>query len=254
MNDHELKLYLDDLFLRYNRRDFIADDPISIPHMFSDSGDIEISAFLTSLISWGQRKTILKNAQSLMKMMEHTPKSFIISASNNDYNSFRKFVHRTFNGEDCVYIFKAIKNIYHEYGSLGNCFSTLVNHNPMPVAMSLFRQKLFSQPCQPRTTKHLGDPLKNSGCKRFNMFLRWMIRKDRAGVDFGIWDISPALLYCPLDVHTGRTARLLGLLRRQQDDWKAVEELTISLQAFDKNDPVKYDFALFGAGVNGLLK
>ena len=254
MNHHELKLYLDDLFLRYNRSEFITDDPISIPHKFTDIGDIEISAFLTSIISWGQRKTILKNAQTLMDMMERSPKSFIINASNSDYSPFKKFVHRTFNGEDCIYIFKAIKNIYSEYGSLGNCFTFFVSNNPMPVAMSLFRQKLFSMPCQPRTTKHLGDPLKNSGCKRFNMFLRWMIRKDCAGVDFGIWEISPSLIYCPLDVQTGRTARLLGLLKRKQDDWKAVEELTQNLRQFDKTDPVKYDFALFGAGVNGLLK
>lgn len=246
----DIKRFLDQKVREFNTLEFIENDPISIPHLFHQPEDIEISGFLTSIISWGQRPVILKNASLLMKTMEYAPHDFFLHAKEKDFQIFKTFVHRTFNGLDAVYFLQSLQQIYLRHGSMGKLFSKLSDRYNFPEAVHHFRKEIFSRKAEPRTMKHLGDPLKNSACKRMMMFLRWMIRKDNTGVDFGIWDVSPSKLYCPLDVHSGRVARHLGLLQRKQDDWKAVEELTASLRLFDAADPVKYDFALFGAGVN----
>lgn len=239
-------------YRKYNRLEFIEEDPISIPHLFAKKEDIEISAFLTASIAWGQRKTILANAKKLMQLMDNAPNEFITGSSKTDLKKFEGFVHRTFNGIDCVHFVKALKKIYLHNGGIYNILKTSVkgsDENIFEGIVSL-RKIFFSISHESRTQKHFADPSRNSSCKRLNMFLRWMIRKDRSGVDFGLWDISPSLLLCPLDVHSGRIARELGLLKRTQDDWKAVCELTNALKEFDPHDPVKYDFALFGYGVS----
>ncbi|MBK7854793.1 MAG: TIGR02757 family protein [Bacteroidetes bacterium] len=243
---------LEESYFKYNNKKFIADDPISIPHGFTQKEDIEISAFLAAAIAWGQRKTILVNAGKLMRYMDNAPYDFVINSTATDLLHFKKFVHRTFNGDDCVHFVKALKKIYLHHAGLEAVIKNAmqVNDHNLVNGISGLREIFFALKHLPRTQKHFANPLKNSSCKRINMFLRWMIRKDKAGVDFGLWNISPALLLCPLDVHTGRIARELGLLNRAQDDLKAVIELTNALKEFDKTDPVKYDFALFGLGID----
>lgn len=253
-SDH--KDFLEEMVLRYNRTDFIAPDPISIPHQFMKKEDIEISGFLTALISWGQRPVILKNANRLMELMEFEPHNFLIDANLNEFKRFDNFVHRTFNGIDCRFFLVSLKNIYIEHGGLEKVFNESLkeSNNQMGEAIHRVRTIFFGKNAPGRCSKHFADPLANSAAKRINMYLRWMVRKDKQNVDFGIWKkISPSLLYCPLDVHSGRVARELGLLSRTQDDWKAVDELTANLRTLDPNDPVKYDFALFGAGVEGKI-
>ncbi|MBS1763404.1 MAG: TIGR02757 family protein [Bacteroidetes bacterium] len=245
-----LKPFLEQKVREFNTSAFIENDPVSIPHLFVKPEDIEISGFLTATISWGQRPVILKNAATLFKWMDYSPHDFILHARKSELEVFRKFVHRTFNGDDAIYFLKALRTIYERHGSMGKLFEKLTEQYSLPQAVHHFRNEMFKSKVEPRTMKHIGDPLKNSACKRLMMFLRWMIREDDNGVDFGIWNISPSLLYCPLDVHSGRVARHLGLLQRRQDDWKAVEELTANLRLLDASDPVKYDFALFGIGVN----
>jgi len=232
----------------YNRSSFIASDPVSIPHRFSRKEDIEISGFLTAAISWGQRKTILSSADKLLHLMEYSPMDFLIHFEDQDLNAFKKFVHRTFNGEDCIFFLSSLKNIYTHHGGLEKAFS---GHGPdVKDAITGFRKIFFSIPHPSRTVKHLADPSAGASAKRINMFLRWMVRKDMRGVDFGIWNaFNPSQLYCPLDVHTGNVARKLGLIKRKQNDWKALEELMVVLREFDPQDPVKYDFALFGLGM-----
>lgn len=243
---------LQESYFKYNNPKFIADDPISIPRKFSVKEDIEISAFLTSTIAWGQRKTILQNATKLMQIMDNAPRDFIINCTAKDLARFQNFVHRTFNWEDCIYFIKALKKIYVKHGGLEWVVKNAISASDQNIVYGIaaLRNIFFAYNHLPRTQKHFANPLKNSSCKRINMFLRWMIRKDNAGVDFGLWDLSPALLLCPLDVHSGRIARELGLLTRMQDDLKSVIELTSALKEFDNNDPVKYDFALFGLGID----
>ncbi|HMT29685.1 MAG TPA: TIGR02757 family protein [Bacteroidia bacterium] len=250
------KEFLDEMVNRYNRSDFISPDPISIPHQYSKKEDIEISGFLTAVIAWGQRPVILKNANRLMDLMEQEPHNFLIGASQKEFKRFDNFVHRTFNGIDCRFFLASLKNLYLDQGGLENVFNESLknSNNQMGEAIHKVRTIFFGINAPGWCSKHFADPLANSAAKRINMFLRWMVRKDKQKVDFGIWKkISPSLLYCPLDVHSGRVARELGLLSRNQDDWKAVEELTANLRILDANDPVKYDFALFGAGVEGEL-
>lgn len=247
---HELKKYLDEKVELYNRPTFIEEDPISIPHLFSRKEDIEISGFLSAVIAWGQRKTILANAGKLMEMMDNAPYDFISGFRDTDLKPFEHFVHRTFNGIDCIYFLTSLKNIYSNHGGLENLFTPTGDEDTVKDSILRFRNVFFELPHLPRTQKHIANPFKNASAKRLNMFLRWMVRKDDNGVDFGIWQsIDPALLMCPLDVHTGNVARALGLLHRNQSDWKAVEELTAVLRSFDPVDPVKYDFALFGMGM-----
>jgi uncharacterized protein (TIGR02757 family) len=244
----EIKELLDYKSNHYNRPDFIKDDPVSIPHQFTRKEDIEIAGFITAIISWGQRKTILNNANRLLKITGYSPYDFIINAGVNDFSAFGSFKHRTFNGTDCIFFFQSLKNIYLNHGGLENTFNT--PGDEIKSSITNFRKVFFEIPYPERSLKHIADPETGAAAKRINMFLRWMVRKDNKGVDFGIWNaLSPSQLYCPLDVHTGNVARKLGLITRKQNDWKALEELMRHLQAFDPEDPVKYDYALFGMGV-----
>jgi len=246
----ELKSFLDYKVEQYNSPGFIKTDPIQIPHQFSKKEDIEIAGFLTATIAWGNRKSILNNATKLMELLEHSPFDFVMNHSETDLISLENFVHRTFNGTDLQYFVQSLKNIYLEHDGLEAVFTKYAEANSLQMSIHQFKQLFFELPHLSRTQKHVSDPLKNSAAKRINMFLRWMIRNDAAGVDFGIWkSLSPAQLSCPLDVHSGNTARKLGLLKRKQNDGKALLELDHSLRKLDPIDPVKYDFALFGLGV-----
>jgi len=250
MNKSELKEFLDLKVSQYNHPEFIDSDPIKIPHRYSLKEDIEISGFLTATIAWGKRETIIKNSLKMMNFLGNSPFDFIMHHTASELSSFENFVHRTFNLEDFKYFIKGLKHIYQSHKGLENIFSKHQNNDSLQPAIHEFKKLFFEIPHLQRTTKHISDPLKGSAAKRLNMFLRWMIRKDKNGVDFGIWKhIPPAVLSCPLDVHTGNTARKLGLLRRKQNDQKALAELDKSLRKMDAEDPVKYDFALFGLGV-----
>jgi uncharacterized protein (TIGR02757 family) len=246
----ELKSFLDEKATLYNTPRFIQTDPIQVPHTFTESGDIEISAFLTAALSWGRKATIISNARKLMAMMPGGPHAFLLDAGERDLAKFLPFVHRTFNGIDCIYFLKALSRIYRDLGGLETVFSKgYAAHGDLAGAIIGFREVFFQVADPGRTAKHLPDLQKNSAGKRLNMFLRWMVRRDPQGVDFGIWDQIPMhALYIPLDVHSGSVARKLGLLNRKQNDWSAVEELTSKLQEMDPADPVRYDYALFGLG------
>ena len=240
LSEASLHSFLEDKTKLYNKSSFIQDDPVSIPHLFSKQEDIEISAFLTATISWGQRKTILKNAHSLIERMDGAPHQFILSFKNSDLLSFKKFKHRTFNGDDCIFFLKSLKNIYKKHEGLEQLFrQNQSTENQMKQGIQSARKAFFSIPHEVRQQKHFSDPERGSAAKRLNMFLRWMVRKDEFGVDLGVWkNISSSILLCPLDVHSGRVARKLGLLQRKQDDWQAVIELTDRLKRFDPKDPV----------------
>jgi len=245
-----LKSFLDFKVLEYNNPEFIKSDPIQIPHLFSKKEDIEIAGFLTATIAWGNRKSILNNSRKLMELMDMSPYDFIINHEEQDLDRFDAFVHRTFNSEDLKYFIYALQNIYLKHGGLENIFNRYALIDSLQPAIHNFKKVFFELPHQRRTEKHVSDPLKNSAAKRINMFLRWMIRNDDSGVDFGIWDkLSPAQLSCPLDVHSGNVARKLKLLKRKANDAKALAEFDKNLRKFDPIDPVKYDFALFGLGV-----
>jgi uncharacterized protein (TIGR02757 family) len=234
----------------YNNNGFIESDPISVPHGFSKKEDIEISGFLTAVLSWGQRRTIIRNANQLMSLMGFEPYDFIMNSDEIDWKAFGDFRHRTFNGIDCQYFIKSIRNIYQYHGGLESAFGKAGDANVIHRIIG-FRDAFFELPGQARTKKHLSNPATGASAKRINMYLRWMVRKDDRGVDFGIWhNISPSGLYCPLDVHSGNVARKLGLLERKQNDWKAVTELTAALRTIDPVDPVRFDFALFGLGAH----
>ncbi|WP_372775805.1 TIGR02757 family protein [Mangrovibacterium sp.] len=235
---------------QYNRPEFIATDPIQIPRQFGQKENIEIAGFLAATIAWGQRPTIIKNANRLMVGMEHDPYSFLMNTGENDWSHFAEFKHRTFNGVDCLFFFKSLKNIYQNYGGLEAVFTDgFLAEGTVAGALRNFRRIFFEVDHQKRSQKHISNIDRGASAKRLNMFLRWMVRKDEAGVDFGIWNRIPmSELLLPLDVHTSRQARQLGLLHRKQDDWRAVLEVSERLREFDPADPVKYDFALFGLG------
>lgn len=247
----DLKSFLDEKSDFYNHPGFIEEDPISIPHQFTIKEDIEIAGFLTATIAWGNRKSIIKNANRLIELMDFTPYEFIMGFEESDLKIFSSFVHRTFNGLDCMYFLQSLSNIYRNYGGLEALFSEAVkNDERVKESIINFRKVFFELPHLHRTEKHVANILSNASAKRLNMFLRWMVRNDNRGVDFGIWNkIRPADLYCPLDIHTGNVSRKLGLLSRKANDWKSVEELTNVLRKMDADDPIKYDFALFGLGV-----
>ncbi|NJY62509.1 TIGR02757 family protein [Salinimicrobium sp. CDJ15-81-2] len=250
MTRTELKEFLDYKVEQYNTPQFIETDPVQIPHLFSKKEDIEISGFLTATISWGNRKSILKNANLLIDLLDRAPYDFVMQHSDNDLQKLQPFVHRTFNGTDLIYFIKAFRNIYNRYGGPENIFSKHSGKESLQPAIHEFKKIFFELPHEPRTEKHVSDPLKNSAAKRINMFLRWMVRNDNKGVDLGIWEsISPSQLSCPLDVHSGNVARKLGLLKRKQNDAKALAELDKNLRKMEPKDPVKYDYALFGLGV-----
>jgi len=236
---------------QYERIDFIENDPIGIPHLFTKKEDIEISGFLTSTIAWGQRKTIIRNAKRIMEIMDHDPYEFIIHANSSDLKGCKGFFHRTFNEEDLKFFILRLKEIYTHHGGLEEALRLQNKEQSYKWAISRMRKAFFNNNIPHRSEKHVSNPLKNSAAKRIHMFLRWMVRNNKRGVDFGIWkEHNPGFLSIPLDVHTGNIARELGLLKRKQNDIKSVEELDNVLRSIDKNDPVKFDFALFGVGVN----
>lgn len=250
MNSSELKSFLDEKVVQYNTLDFIESDPVQIPHLFSQKEDIEIAGFLSATIAWGNRKMIIKNSHKMMDLMGNAPYDFVMSHSENDLERLENFVHRTFNGQDFASFIRSLKNIYENHDGLESVYAKNQELKTMQNSISEFKKTFFEIPHQSRTQKHISDPLNNSAAKRINMYLRWMVRQDTKGVDLGIWKtISPASLSCPLDVHSGNIARKLGLLTRKQNDGKALAELDLKLREFDANDPVKYDFALFGLGV-----
>ena len=244
----ELKDLLEYKFNLYNTKNFINEDPISIPHTYIQKEDIEIISFLISIISWGNRKSIIKSGNKLRDILGSSPIDFIMRFKEKDIKKIN-FVHRTFNKFDLVYFLKSLKNIYMNHDGLENVFSKNLNDEFMYNNISNFRKIFFSLSHEKRMEKHISNPKKNSACKRINMFLRWMVRNDGV-VDFGIWKkIKPSMLSCPLDVHTANIGRKLNLISRKQNDLKTVLELDQKLRSFDKNDPVKYDYALFGMGV-----
>jgi uncharacterized protein (TIGR02757 family) len=211
---------------------------------------IEIAGFLAATIAWGNRKMILRNANLMMELLDHSPFEFIMNSSNVEIEMIRRFVHRTFNSTDLIYFLKALQNIYRYRGGLETIFKTYQTSDSLQPAIHELHKTFFELSHEKRTERHVSDPFKGSAAKKLNMFLRWMIRDDNRGVDFGIWNtISPSILSCPLDIHSGNVARKLGLIKRKQNDTKAVSELDSNLREMDSNDPVKYDFALFGLGV-----
>ncbi|MGA2405474.1 MAG: TIGR02757 family protein [Bacteroidales bacterium] len=248
----EIKAFLEEKFLQYNNPSFIECDPISIPHSFPDSRDREISGFLTAAIAWGRRDLILRSSRLMLELMDNSPYEFIMTANESELLRLSGFVHRTFNGTDCLYFIRGLRHIYSDFNSMEDVIlQGMKTSGSIKEGLSHMRLIFFSLPHASRNEKHFADVMGGAAGKRLNMFLRWMVRKDSFGVDFGIWKkIDPAKLYIPLDLHSGNTARRLGLLTRKMNDWKAVEELTDVLREFDPSDPVKYDFALFGLGVN----
>jgi uncharacterized protein (TIGR02757 family) len=254
--------YIVDLLERkaeqYNRPDFIPFDPISIPHRFSLKQDIEITGFWAAVLAWGQRKTIINKCLELCALMDNAPYDFVVNHQDSDLKRFLGFKHRTFNATDTLYFLHFFPQYYRQHDSLEHAFSTALKPNDETIEIGLIGfHDLFcnSESFPLRTRKHIASPLRKSSCKRLNMFLRWMVRKDEKGVDFGIWnDIKPSQLVCPCDVHVDRVARLLGLIKRPVTDWQTAVELTASLKLIDAADPVKYDFALFGLGIEGFAK
>lgn len=252
MTKSELKDFLDEKVALYNHPNFIETDPIQIPHQFALKEDIEIAGFLAATIAWGNRKMIIKSAKRMMDLMGNSPYDFVMSHQEHHLDCLDTFVHRTFNGNDFKTFVVGLRHIYTHHNGLENAF---YNHNEASILnlqnnIHLFKKKFFECTNFERSKKHLSDPLQGSAAKRINMFLRWMVRRDKNGVDLGIWESIPmSALSCPLDVHSGNVARKLDLLTRKQNDFKAVSELDNELRKLDPNDPVKYDFALFGLGV-----
>jgi uncharacterized protein (TIGR02757 family) len=251
MKELMIKEFLEEKCQQYNTVKFIESDPIVVPHSFSLHEDIEIAGFLTATIAWGVRKTIIKNAFQLMKFMDNSPYDFVMNSGRSDLQKFEHFRHRTFNGVDAVCFIKALKNICIKHNGLKNAFEFAYSQTlSIKGTLSAFRKMFTEKDFEARTGKHIANVETNASAKRLNMFLRWMVRNDNKGVDFGLWkNIPPSALHMPLDIHSGNVARKLLLLNRKQNDWKAVEELTSKLREFDPADPVKYDFALFGLGI-----
>jgi uncharacterized protein (TIGR02757 family) len=252
MKYQSAKTLLEPLVNQFNQSSFIAPDPISVPHRFTKKQDIEISGLFAALLAWGQRTTIINNANRLMDLMDGSPHDFILNHLEVDRKRFETFVHRTFQPVDLLYFIESLQQQYQRHDSLETLFADGMTYNDEHVGNGLihFHKAFFAYPHLSRTEKHLQNPERKSACKRINLFLRWMVRKDNAGVDFGIWQrIKPAQLLCPLDVHVQRTAIDLGILKRTQSDWQACLELTEVLRKWDPVDPVKYDFALFGLGL-----
>lgn len=250
MTIETLKSFLDEKVLLYNNKNFIDSDPVQIPHLYTQKEDIEIAGFLAATISWGNRKMIVSNSHKLMQIMGNSPYNFVMNHNEIHLEKLSNFVHRTFNATDAVTFIKALQNIYTNNPDLESVFAQHIENNSTQKSISEFKKTFFEIPHLPRTQKHISDPLNGSAAKRINMFLRWMVRNDANGVDLGIWKTIPtAALSCPLDVHSGNVARKLLLLTRKQNDAKALQELDTNLRKLDANDPVKYDFALFGLGV-----
>jgi len=255
MNNNFITSELNKYYKLFNNNEFINSDPIQIPHLFKKKEDIEISGFLTATIAWGNRKMIINNAKKLMQIMDYEPFKFITNASNTEINKASSFVHRTFNGDDSIEFIKSLRNIYLFNNGLEAVFTKgFIKDNTIKSSLIYFRKIFISYIKLKRSFKHISDVEKGSAAKRLNMFLRWMVRKDLNGVDFGLWENIPmSELKLPLDVHSANMSRKLGLLKRKQNDWKAVCEVTDILKEIDNNDPIKFDFALFGMGVNKIF-
>ncbi|MFW5761288.1 MAG: TIGR02757 family protein [Cyclobacteriaceae bacterium] len=248
----ELKQLLDDKVETYNNKDFVINDPVSIPHLFNKQQDIEIAGFWAAVLSWGQRVTIINKSKELFNLMDNSPHDFILNHQEHDLKRFDSFKHRTFNLTDTLYFIEFFKYYYQNHSSLEDAFlQGLTEQSDMEKGLINFHYIFFSLPEFPaRTRKHIATPERNSACKRLNMFLRWMVRHDNQGVDFGLWKrIKPSQLICPCDLHVIRVAGKLGLIRQKQNGWSTAKELTANLLRFDANDPVKYDYALFGMGI-----
>jgi len=249
----DLKKFLDAKVEQYNRPEFIKNDPVCIPHLFTKKQDIEIAALFAAVFAWGNRITIINKSKELMQLMDNAPFDFCVNHKEADLKKMMLFKHRTFNTTDLLYFFAFLKYHYAIDKSLETAFTKGMNKNDATIENALvgFHDYFFSLEDVPtRTKKHIATPYKKSNCKRLNMFLRWMVRKDARGVDFGIWQkIKPSQLICPIDVHVARVANRFNLLSRKQIDWQTAVELTNYLRTLDANDPVKYDFALFGLGV-----
>ena len=256
MNKEELRDLLEHLHDKYNRPEFIEPDPISIPHSFSDRHDREVAGFMAATIAWGNRKAIVKSAARMMQYIDYSPADFVLNASASELAHLQSYVHRTFNGQDFTDFVLAIRGITERWGGIGEFFEqNYVATQSIPQVLSLFRKEFFSIEHNPHCEKHLSSIDKGAACIRLNMYLRWFVRRDDRGVDFGLWKKIPmAALYLPLDVHTGNMGRALGLITRKQSDWKATDEITCSLREFCSDDPVRYDYSLFGAGIDGYLK
>jgi uncharacterized protein (TIGR02757 family) len=253
MKEKELKIFLNRKVDEYNQPSFIEPDPISIPHLFSKKQDIEIAGLFASIFAWGNRTIIINKSRELMKLMDDAPYDFIVHHNEKDLKRLLQFKHRTFNVTDLLYFILFLKHHYKYSKTLETAFSKGIDSTDETIEKALvgFHDYFFSlQDAPVRTKKHIATPKRNSTCKRLNMFLRWMVRKDNCGVDFGIWNtISPRQLICPIDVHVARVAKRFDLINRKQIDWQTALDLTSRLKKFDTNDPVKYDFALFGLGV-----
>lgn len=256
IDPNELKAFLDEKVATYNQPGFIADDPVSIPHLFTKKQDIEIAGLFAATLAWGQRKTIIRKCRELMAMMDNDPHAFIVNHSDADLKPFEDFKHRTFNATDTLYFIEWLRWFYSRHNSLEEAFLVPPDEKTIENGLIGFHNVFFGLPDFPnRTKKHVATPVRGSTCKRLVMYLRWMVRKDNNGVDFGIWkNIRPSQLVCPCDLHVDRVARRLKLIRRKQTDWQTALELTDQLRKFDANDPVKYDFALFGLGIEGWMK
>lgn len=246
-----IKEFLDHQAVLFNRDEFIINDPISIPHSYIHKEDIEVSGFFAAMLSWGRRVTIITKSKELMKRMDNSPFEFVINANELELQKIDGFVHRTFQTDDCLYFIHALQQIYTLHGGLERVFTQgYLPKQSIKEAIEYFNQLFFSYPHLKRTRKHVSNPSNGSAAKRINMYLRWMVRNDNNGVDFGLWEnINMSDLMCPLDLHTANVARHLGLLCRKANDWQSVVELTDVLRTFDPLDPIKYDFALFGSGV-----
>ncbi|MBK0402522.1 TIGR02757 family protein [Adhaeribacter sp. BT258] len=248
-----VKALLDNRYLKFDDPAFIPNDPICIPHGFTLKQDVEISGFFASILAWGQRKTIINKCRELMQRFDNRPHDFIKNHRESDLKNLLGFKHRTFNDTDLLYLVYFLQQHYQKNESLETAFTGLnpVKNLTQRERLIHFYNYVFSLEEAPhRTRKHISSPAKNSACKRINMYLRWMVRKDEKGVDFGLWQtMKPADLICPCDVHVDRVARKLNLIQRKQTDWQTAEELTVALRLFDPEDPVKYDFALFGLGI-----
>ena len=253
MSREEMRELLEQLHDRYNNESFIEADPISVPHSFTNPVDREIAGFLAATIAWGNRRAIVKSAHRMMRYMDNAPEDFVRNATEGDMEYLRSYVHRTFNGVDFQDFVRGLRHIVTEWGSVGNYFETKYEeHGDLRPVFSDFRRDFFNVEHDAHCEKHLSSIDKGAACKRLCMYLRWFVRTDDRGVDFGLWRRIPmSALYMPLDVHTGRMGRNLGLLSRKQSDWKAVEELTASLRELSAEDPVRYDYSLFGLGISG---
>ena len=253
LSREELRDLLESLHDRYNNTAFIEPDPISVPHSFEGRVDREIAGFMASTIAWGNRKAIVSSAHRMMRYMDNAPEDFVRNASEADLDHLRSYVHRTFNGEDFRDFVLCLRHIIQGWGSVGGYFEERFKvHGDLRRVFSDFRREFFSVEHNPHCEKHLSSIDRGAACKRLCMYLRWMVRRDDRGVDFGLWTGIPmSALYLPLDIHTGRIGRSMGLLSRKQDDWKAVEEITATLRDMCPEDPSRYDYSLFGLGISG---